>query len=193
MGPVNPSNFVLLMCKFISPISTNIINEQLISKMEQAFIEMIKSNKGTIYKVSAMYCREDENRKDMVQEIVLQLWKSYPTFRKEANINTWVYRVALNTAISNFRRESRKPDKTVLTEDTFQLPDLPHFSDEKENLGLLKQAIDRLTEIEKAVIILYLDEKSYDEIAEIMGITNSNVGVRLNRIKNKLSKIIKTN
>ena len=161
--------------------------------MEQAFIEMINSNKGTIYKVSAMYCREDENRKDMIQEIVLQLWRSYPGFRKEANINTWVYRVALNTAISNFRRESKKPEKTALTEDTFQLPDLPHFSDEKENLGLLKQAIDRLTEIEKAVIMLYLDEKSYDEIAEIMGITNSNVGVRLNRIKNKLSKIIKTN
>ena len=160
--------------------------------MEQAFIEMINGNRGTIFKVCNLYCREDENRKDLVQEIILQLWKSYASFRNEANINTWVYRVALNTAISNFRRESKKPDKTSLTEAVFQLPDILQSADEKEKIGMLNQAIGQLTEIEKAVIMLYLDEKTYDEIAEIMGITNSNVGVRLNRIKNKLSKIVQT-
>lgn len=103
-----------------------------------------------------------------------------------------MYRVALNTAISNFRKESKKPIKTSLTEEQFQLSAIPDFSDEKEQLGLLNEAIDLLSEIEKAVIMLYLDEKSYDEIAEIIGISNSNVGVRLNRIKNKLSQIIKT-
>ncbi len=152
---------------------------------------MINQNRGTIFKVCNLYCRENENRKDLFQEIVLQLWKSYPFFRQEAANNTWVYRVALNTAISNFRKESKKPIKTSLTEEQFQLPAIPDFSDEQEQLGLLNEAIDLLSEIEKAVIMLYLDEKSYDEIAEIIGISNSNVGVRLNRIKNKLSEIIK--
>jgi RNA polymerase sigma factor (sigma-70 family) len=160
--------------------------------MEQAFIEIINGNRGTIYKVCNLYCDEGENRKDLVQEIILQLWKSFPSFRKEANVNTWVYRVALNTAISNFRRESKRPANASITEETFQLPDIQYSTEEKEKFDLLRQAIEQLTAVEKAVIMLYLDEKSYDEIAEIMGITNSNVGVRLNRIKNKLSKIIKT-
>ncbi len=161
--------------------------------MEQEFIKMINGHRGTIYKVCNMYCQGRENIKDLFQEIILQLWKSYPSFRKEAANNTWVYRVALNTAISNFRRESKKPGETSIPDDLFQLPDSMAFLDKDENFSLLMQAIDRLTEIEKAVIMLYLDEKTYDEIAEILGITNSNVGVRLNRIKIKLSKIIKTN
>ncbi len=160
--------------------------------MEQAFIEMINANRGTIFKVCNLYCRENENRKDLFQEIVLQLWKSYPFFRKEAADHTWVYRVALNTAISNFRKESKKPIKKSLTEEEFQLPAIPDFADEKEQMGLLNEAIDLLSEIEKAVIMLYLDEKTYDEIAGIIGISNSNVGVRLNRIKTKLSNIIQT-
>jgi RNA polymerase sigma factor (sigma-70 family) len=160
--------------------------------MEQAFIEIINRNRGTIYKVCNLYCQVDENRKDLVQEIILQLWKSFPSFRKESNINTWVYRVALNTAISNFRRESKRPINEILSEELFQLPDIQYSAEEKEKLDLLKQAINQLTAVEKAVIMLYLDDKTYDEIAEIMGITNSNVGVRLNRIKSKLSKIIQT-
>jgi len=162
--------------------------------MEKTFIEIINGNRGTIYKVCSIYCQQDGNKQDIFQEIVLQLWRSYPSFRNEAQINTWVYRVALNTAISNFRRESKKPDKTSLSDEALEFPDIPYFfSEEKEQLGLLQLAIERLTVIEKAIIMLYLDEKTYDEIAGIMGITNSNVGVRLNRIKIKLSKIIKTN
>ncbi len=161
--------------------------------MEQLFIEMINVNRGTLYKICNLYCRENENKKDLFQEMVLQLWKSYPSFRKEANANTWLYRVALNTAISSFRRENKKPDKSILSADAFELPDIPDFSDEQEKMGLLNQAIEQLTETEKAVILLYLDEKSYEEIGGILGITNSNVGVRLNRIKTKLSKRIQTN
>ncbi len=101
--------------------------------------------------------------------------------------------MALNTAISNFRRERKRPDKNMLSADAFEMPGIPDFSDQQEKIGLLNQAIEQLTEIEKAVIMLYLDEKSYDEIGDILGITNSNVGVRLNRIKNKLSKLIQIN
>ena len=121
----------------------------------------------------------------------MQLWKSYPGFRKESAGSTWIYRVALNTAISNFRKESKKPEKTSITLTEFEIPDLC-ARDEKEKISTLHLAIGKLTEIEKAIIMLYLDEKSYDEISEIIGISNSNVGARLNRIKNKLSKLINT-
>jgi RNA polymerase sigma-70 factor (ECF subfamily) len=128
----------------------------------------------------------------LFQEIVLQLWKSFPGFRKESANSTWIYRVALNTCISNFRSESKKPEKQSLTLLEFEIPDMSGETDEKENRGTLNLAIEKLSQIEKAIIMLYLDEKSYDEISDIIGISNSNVGARLNRIKRKLSKLIKT-
>lgn len=161
--------------------------------MEQLFLDSINQHRGTIFKVCNLYCHENENKKDLFQEIILQLWKSFPSFRNDSNINTWIYRVALNTAISNFRRDSKRPERIVLNEDNLLIPDIPQFTDEKEDIGLLNIAIKQLSEIEKALIILYLDEKSYDEMAKILGISLSNVGARLNRIKTKLSKIIQSN
>ena len=159
--------------------------------MEKEFIALINSSRGIIFKICNLYCHDYESRRDLFQEVVLQLWKSYPGFRKESAGSTWIYRVALNTAISNFRKESKKPEKTSITLTEFEIPDLC-ARDEKEKISTLHLAIGKLTEIEKAIIMLYLDEKSYDEIGEIIGISNSNVGARLNRIKNKLSKLIKT-
>jgi RNA polymerase sigma-70 factor (ECF subfamily) len=100
-----------------------------------------------------------------------------------------MYRIALNTAISNFRKESRH--KTVINSLFFSIPDI-YEEGEEEKRTSLHLAIDRLTELEKAIIMLYLDEKSYEEISEIIGISNTNVGVRINRIKSKLSKLIKS-
>ena len=159
--------------------------------MEKEFIELINNNRALIFKVCNLYCHDHESRRDLFQEVVLQLWKSYPNFRKDAAGGTWIYRVALNTAISNFRKESKKPEKTSITLSEFDIPDMS-ARDERENSSALHGAIGRLTQLEKAIILLYLEEKSYDEISEIIGISNSNVGVRLNRIKNKLSKLIKT-
>lgn len=159
--------------------------------MEKTFIDMINTHRGLIYKVCNLYCDTQEDKKDLFQEIVLQLWKSFAGFRNESLLSTWMYRVALNTAISNFRKEKRKPERKSISVAEFQIPDMDERSNETENLGLLSQAIAQLTEIEKAIIMLYLDEKSYDEISEIIGITKSNVGVRLNRIKAKLETIIK--
>jgi RNA polymerase sigma-70 factor (ECF subfamily) len=99
--------------------------------------------------------------------------------------------VALNTAISNFRKESKKPDNVSISVYDFEIPAMPG-TDLNENMSMLYMAINHLSEIEKAIILLYLDEKTYDEISEIIGITNTNVGARLNRIKTKLSKLIKT-
>ncbi|GAB3518103.1 RNA polymerase sigma factor [Emticicia fontis] len=162
-------------------------------RMEKDFIQLINTNRGLIYKVCNLYCRDDDDKKDLFQEIVLQLWTSYASFRKESLSTTWLYRVALNTAISNFRKESRKPERSAISASELQIPDMNLYQSDSEDLGLLRQAIEKLSEIEKAIIMLYLEDKSYDEIAEIIGITNSNVGVRINRIKIKLEKLIKSN
>ncbi len=161
--------------------------------MEQEFAVLINKHRGIIYKVCNLYLSDAEDKKDLFQEIVLQLWKSFSGFRNESQRSTWMYRVALNTAISNFRKESRKPERLALTEQEFEIPDISDLSTQNERIQMLKHAIDQLTEIEKAIIMLYLEDKSYDEIAEIMGITRSNTGVKLNRIKSKLELIIKKN
>ena len=161
--------------------------------MEKDFVDMINTHRGIIYKVCNLYCNDEEDKKDLFQEIVLQLWKAFPSFRNESLNTSWMYRVALNTTISNFRKESKKPDRKSISDADFQIPDVSFYAEENEQLNLLKQAIEKLSAIEKAIIMLYLEDKSYDEIAEIVGISNSNVGVRLNRIKTKLEKIIKSN
>ncbi|HZF63712.1 MAG TPA: sigma-70 family RNA polymerase sigma factor [Chitinophagaceae bacterium] len=158
---------------------------------EQEFIEIVNQNRALIYKVCNLYCRDPEQRKDLFQEVVLQLWKSFPGFKKQAGHSTWIYRVSLNTAISNFRKSLRQPDGEGLSSLKFEIPDMYETTGE-EKRSALHEAIDKLTEIEKAVIMLYLDEKSYEEISEVIGISISNVGVRLSRIKNKLTKLIKT-
>lgn len=159
--------------------------------MEQLFIEMINTHRGIIYKVCNLYGLEQEDKNDLFQEVVLQLWKAFPSFRQESKPSTWMYRIALNTAITNFRKESRRPESKRISADEFQIPDLGNYSEENEQMSMLKQAIEALTEIEKAIILLYLEDKSYEEISEIIGISKVNVGVRINRIKIKLEKIIK--
>ena len=159
--------------------------------MEADFINMINNNRALIFKVCNLYCRDPESRKDLFQEVVLQLWKSFPGFRKESTSSTWIYKVAINTAISNLRKESRKPEKQSLQLPDFEIPD-PQLNEQvNDQWEMLKLAIEKLTEIEKAILLLYLDEKSYDEMSEIMGISSSNVGARLNRIKTKLIKLVK--
>ena len=160
--------------------------------MEKEFIDLINSNRALIFKVCNLYCGDTESRRDLFQEVVLQVWKSFPGFRKEAANSTWIYRIALNTAISNFRKESKRPVKQALDITAFEIPDMSDRANDHENMSILSRAIKELTEIEKAIILLYLDEKRYEEISDIIGISISNVGVRLNRIKNKLSEIIKT-
>jgi len=159
--------------------------------MEKEFLDMINAHRGIIFKVCNLYGKDRDYREDLFQEIVLQLWRSFPTFRKQSLLSTWMYRVALNTAISQFRKDIKKPERLTLSRAEFEIPDLSPAQDDDERTWLLKQAVGQLTRIEKALIMLYLEEKSYREISEIMGITQSNVGVKLNRIKSKIEKIIK--
>lgn len=152
---------------------------------------MLNRHRGIIYKVCNLYCHEAGDKQDLFQEITLQLWKAFPTFRQQAQQSTWMYRVALNTAISNFRKESRRPRAGSLSELDFNIPDDYPPNQKTEQLNELMQAIAKLNPIEKAIIMLYLDEKNYDEIADITGITKNNVGVKLNRIKTKLETLLK--
>lgn len=159
--------------------------------MEKEFTGLINQHKGIIYKVCHLYCHENEDRKDLFQEIVIQLWKAYPNFRNEAKLSTWIYKIALNTALTSLRKEGKSKWNKSISEADFEIPAMEIT--ENEHVNILYQAIQQLTEIEKAIIMLYLEEKNYDEITDIVGISKTNVGVKLNRIKQKLSKIIKNN
>lgn len=153
--------------------------------MDKEFIDILNSHRGLIYKVCNLYCSDREDRKDLFQEIVLQIWKSWGSFRHEAKLSTWMYRIALNTAITHFRKEKRSGYPVSITE--IEIPDIHDGSDLEESIKQLFAAIDHLDKVDKSIILLYLEEKSYEEISEITGFSKSNVGVRLNRIKTKLS------
>jgi RNA polymerase sigma factor (sigma-70 family) len=159
--------------------------------METEFIILINKNKGLIYKVCNLYENDAENRKDLFQEIVIQLWKSFNNFQNKSNISTWIYRVALNTAISFFRKESKRPKSNSLSEMSIDIPD--YQDDTEGNFNKMQEAISQLSEIERAVIFLYFEEKTYEEMAELLGISANNLGVKFNRIKQKISKIVKEN
>lgn len=157
---------------------------------EKEFIELINQHQGLIHKVCIMYENDSDVRNDLFQEIVFQLWKSYKTFRGEAKITTWMYRIALNTAISGFRKQSRIVKTEDLKELHFNISD--HWADEREEeLQRLQTAIRQLSEIERAMIMMALEEVPYEEIAETIGITQNNVRVRMNRIREKLKKIMR--
>lgn len=159
--------------------------------METEFTILINKNKGLIYKVCNLYEHDVENRKDLFQEIVIQLWKSFNNFQNKSNISTWIYRVALNTAISFFRKESKRPKSNSLSEMSINIPD--YQEDTEGNFNKMHEAISQLSDIERAVIFLYFEEKTYEEMAEFLGISVNNLGVKLNRIKQKISKIVKEN
>lgn len=154
--------------------------------MEKEFLEIIRANQGIIHKVCNIYCDEEEDRNDLFQEILAQLWKSYPSFRKESKFTTWMYRVALNTAITSFKKVRRFSGFSRLSGESLQIADETPSADAEENLILLRQAVAHLSGVEKSIILLFLEEKSYEEIAEITGITQNYVRVKMNRIKKKL-------
>lgn len=158
--------------------------------MEKEFLEIIQKNQGIIHKVCNMYCDSREDRSDLFQEIVAQLWKSYPSFRQESKVTTWMYRVALNTAITSFKKSKRRPDQNGLTYENFQLADEEYDTETEDNIKLLHTAVSQLTGVEKSIILLFLENKKYEEIAEITGITQNYVRVKMNRIKKKLKKLM---
>ena len=145
-----------------------------------------------LHKVCNVYCHTEFDKQDLFQEIIVQLWKSFPRFRGESKFGTWLYRIALNTAISDFRRQKKTITSTATAEVQVDIEDFGYSQVQDEKLRQLHQAIDQLTEIEKAIVMLYLEDKSYNEMEQILGISQNTLRVKMNRIKEKLRKLTKS-
>jgi RNA polymerase sigma-70 factor (ECF subfamily) len=154
-------------------------------KIETEFLNMLQEYNRVIYKVASFYADENATLDDLYQDVVMNLWKSFPNFRNESSLSTWIYRVALNTCISFYRKNSRRPSCVEIT------PELKTFTEENEAISELYACINRLGKLERALILLWLEDRPQKEIAEIMGITVTNVSTKINRIKEKLKLISK--
>lgn len=157
--------------------------------LQAEFLEKIENHKAMIFKISKMYVDGKEDREDLYQEIVFQLWKSYQTFEGKSQFSTWLYRVSINTALTFLNKEKKKTDNATLHENVdFE----DENSDEKETqLQLFYKAVHELNSIEKALIFLFLEGQNHKEISENLGISEVNARVKLNRTKEKLQQIIK--
>ena len=163
---------------------------QIIVFMTQdEFVRQVQSNQGILQKICRLYAQTQPDREDLFQEIVVQLWKALPKFRGESKFSTWMYRVALNTAISDFRKKKRGPH---VVNAAIASAEMPHEeTSEEEQLNSLHAAISLLPEIDKAIVMLYLEDRSYEEMEEILGINTNNLRVKMNRIKEKLRQLTK--
>ncbi|WP_426483562.1 RNA polymerase sigma factor [Flavobacterium sp. 2] len=157
---------------------------------EQEFLNRIESHKGILYKVSKMYMDNYDDQQDLFQEIVCQLWKSYDTFRNESQFSTWMYRVAVNTAIVFLKKEKRKVDKYEIASENIK-DDEGDSHIKESQLDHFYKAVQKLEKIDKAIIFYQLEGFSHKEIGENLGISEGNARVKLNRAKEKLKEIIK--
>ena len=155
-----------------------------------AFVGIVKENEGIIYKITRVYTDTQEDQKDLYQEIVYQLWKSFDSFKGNSKMSTWIYRIALNTAIAYLNKSKKKVPQVRFNFELLNPIDEKDGTTE-ERLGILYAMIKQLNVIEKGLILLLLEGKSYDEIATITGFSSSNVGTRLSRIKKKLKENVK--
>lgn len=161
-------------------------------KSEQ-FLSVLQAHKGIIYKVANSYCKSFDDREDLVQEIIIQLWRSFDNYDKKYKYSTWMYQIALNVAISFYRKETRRKRKVIngpISESIFFFADEQPVSKD-EDINLLQKFIQELKELDKALMLLYLEEKSYKEIAEIIGISQTNVATKISRIKSILKRKFK--
>ena len=157
--------------------------------MEKEFTELLYENQGIVHKVCSLYFNNRADKEDYKQELIIQLWKAFPSFNNKSEFSTWMYRVCLNASIDILRKEKAQPKFVKV--DTHSLATTTDTKPDKDNnKERLYLAINKLSETDKAIITLYLDEFSYKEIAEIIGISESNTGVKINRIKSLILKSI---
>ncbi len=156
---------------------------------EKQFVEVIQDNEGILYKITRLYANDKEDQKDLYQDIVYQLWKSFKTFRGDAKQSTWIYRIALNTALLYLKNKKRRGYKTSI--DELVLINENYDTVLEERLEILYAHIRKLGEIDKGIVFLFLEGKKYEEISKIIGMSTSNIGTRMARIKEKMNKQIK--
>ena len=167
--------------------------KRLSEEAEGRFLEVLGQHEQIINKVIRIYRIDSEDRRDLFQEIVYQLWRSYESFKGESRVSTWIYRVALNTAITSLRKSKKVPEQTELNDQVVHGQESFDTPDRGEQVQQLYSAIRSLGEVDRALVMLYLEELSYKEIAEVLGLTEDNVGVKLNRIKTRLRVLIGAN
>ena len=161
---------------------------------KEKFISVIKDNQNLIYKICYSYCSNAENRKDLQQEILIQLWNSFSKFDGRVKLSTWIYRIALNTAISFYRNDSKHSDKKVsIDASIISLSNFEYVPEQDENITMLYQFIEKLNEMDKALILLYLDDNKQKDIAEVLGISETNVATKISRIKKILKGQFRNN
>ncbi len=155
------------------------------------FLNILEKNIGIILKISRVYTKIEQDREDLINDIILELWKSFKNFKGDSKISTWIYRVALNVSM-NYKR-NRKNNSLFYSINDFQKEEIQSWLIEQDNsseLEILYNCIDELGEINKAIILLYLDGNSHDEISEIIGISKTNVGTRISRIKEQIRNLV---
>ena len=160
------------------------------NQLEIKFLNDFEKNQNIVHKICRIYTTNQDEHNDLFQEITIQVWKNYSKFRGEAKFSTWMYRVALNTAISLFRKSKRKIKTQDFSDVSFKIKSVDYDDTKDKQLKALYLGIRGLNDIEKALMFLYLEDKPYKEIAETLGITEVNARVKMNRTKEKLKKIL---
>jgi RNA polymerase sigma-70 factor (ECF subfamily) len=155
------------------------------SGLQERFQTLVDEHRKILYKVCHSYCRDRDSREDLAQEILVQLWRSFGRFDGRCRFSTWMYRIALNVAISYYRRENART-QCVISDEARVLEAACETDSRPEDLRLLYRFIDGLDPLNKALILLYLDEQSYREIADVLGISETNVATKISRLKNKM-------
>lgn len=164
-----------------------------VSAATGSFLLMMKEHKGIIYKVANTYCNNQEDRKDLIQEISIQLWLAFSSYNGRFKLSTFIYRIALNVSISFYRKTKRRePLSHPFSESIMSIAQDNPPEEKNENLALLQKFIQELQELDKAVILLYLDDVPQKEIAEILGLSETNISTKINRIKTKLKQKFST-
>ena len=154
-------------------------------ELQERFQTVVDQHKKILYKVCNSYCRNRDDRDDLAQEIIIQLWRSFGKFDERCRFSTWMYRIALNVAISFYRRENRRT-RYVISDEEHLLEAIDETKDQPEDIRLLYEFIEGLDPLNKALVLLYLDGNNYQEIAEVLGISETNVATKISRLKSKM-------
>jgi RNA polymerase sigma-70 factor, ECF subfamily len=154
------------------------------------FQALLERHEKIVFKVANIYCRHAEDRRDLVQEIAAQLWRAFPRYDERRSFSTWMYRIALNVAISFARRAGHRKMQSLSLNESIAGPSIGSAAAEEleDQVAALRRFIDLLGDLDRALLLLYLEEHSYREIAEVLGITETNVATKINRLKQRIRK-----
>ncbi len=180
------------ICNITKFVATNYtVNPlTLTEELEHSFVTQLEENQNIVHKICRLYTNDQEAHNDLFQEITIQLWKAFPKFRGDSKFSTWMYRVALNTAITLYRKGKRKIQTQDYEGVSFKITAEEYDPTVEEQLKLMYSAVKTLNDIDKALVFLYLENKNYREISETLGISEVNARVKMNRIKEKLRNIL---